>query len=321
MSIFDPDSRNRVPSSPFTFQRDRNLTDVDEIAFPQTTKFYKKDEGSFDSESYLTISSTGDAAVEQNGANNNYQKIYLNPDFMCDGDINWSESNQTMGAKFNPSSVNDEIGDKIYSELDTFQDIFAVWELCRIIYIPSKQEYNQFGQFSSDLLKWINTCFPLSDLTEDEEEQLEQNQERYRDDLFWTQGRINKILMILRGHTRTIIDESSSWQEALGGLVYHTGAILMELLKAQVAPISFWPVLLLNALPLLQEEILRNLQDITSFVYQDECLACIERLKKWHTQENGYSELDKNLTALRLALLQNSADCYIENSSSPWMFE
>ncbi|CAG8475250.1 9654_t:CDS:2, partial [Scutellospora calospora] len=120
------------------------------------------------------------------------------------------------------------------------------------------------------------------------------------------------------------------------GEIRRAGAILMELLRAQVAPISFWPVLLLNALPLLQEgkarkmiifstqdtlEILRNLQDITSFVYQEECLSCIERLKKWHTQENGYPELDTNLTALRLALLQNSADCYIENSSSPWMFE
>ncbi|KAF0369776.1 nuclear pore complex protein Nup85 [Gigaspora margarita] len=751
-----------VPTTDFTFSTERDLSDVDELAFPQSSRFYGRDNGSFDSESYIT-SSTSDVAVEQNGAIYSPQssrKVYLNPPYIHDSDINWSNTNKTLGAKFSPNSVNglvcyvfgkepkekneeveDEIlQDQIYTcplsrtiddrrsfyndsylkfmeaarvdrkdiirtiklcniyldysrliknrtkklneklndklnmtkfqdekthlELSTFQDISAVWELCRIIYIPSKQEYNQFGQLSLELIKWINHCFPLHPLTEDEEEhleQLQQNQELHQDDFFWSrlcglvirglpeakmflksidkndgsefsdyvklvldildtrprvteleyhefnlrrhewlskisdlqtklrgksflEGRINDILMILRGHTKTIIEKSSTWQEALGGLVYHVrptcdaqelknilnvilekidtcntalddaliefifrrvekgiqhceridlwlsahlsdilnkldlvgrihsqsshqkqsniiaqpdvdirehyllsyaesmvfhttlwqlafkyfehcetcgysymsqlvvripfedefkaskllsickengltfqektisrimgkkywqneryasaivyfinagdtasleviyrrfldnyidtgkltfldtiesiqldedspvsikflsryrlfhalkqngevqraGAILMELLKAQVAPISFWPVLLLNALPLLQEgkarkmiifstqdtlEILRNLQDVTSFVYQEEFLACIERLKKWHTQENGYPELDNNLTALRLALLQNSADCYIENSSSPWMFE
>ncbi|CAG8664831.1 632_t:CDS:10 [Gigaspora margarita] len=707
-----------VPTTDFTFSTERDLSDVDELAFPQSSRFYGRDNGSFDSESYIT-SSTSDVAVEQNGAIYSPQssrKVYLNPPYIHDSDINWSNTNKTLGAKFSPNSVNglvcyvfgkepkekneeveDEIlQDQIYTcplsrtiddrrliknrtkklneklneklnmtkfqdekahlELSTFQDISAVWELCRIIYIPSKQEYNQFGQLSLELIKWINHCFPLHPLTEDEEEhleQLQQNQELHQDDFFWSrlseakmflksidkndgsefsdyvklvldildtrprvteleyhefnlrrhewlskisdlqtklrgksflEGRINDILMILRGHTKTIIEKSSTWQEALGGLVYHVrptcdaqelknilnvilekidtcntalddaliefifrrvekgiqhceridlwlsahlsdilnkldlvgrihsqsshqkqsniitqpdvdirehyllsyaesmvfhttlwqlafkyfehcetcgysymsqlvvripfedefkaskllsickengltfqektisrimgkkywqneryasaivyfinagdtasleviyrrfldnyidtgkltfldtiesiqldedspvsikflsryrlfhalkqngevqraGAILMELLRAQVAPISFWPVLLLNALPLLQEgkarkmiifstqdtlEILRNLQDVTSFVYQEEFLACIERLKKWHTQENGYPELDNNLTALRLALLQNSADCYIENSSSPWMFE
>ncbi|CAG8443603.1 10745_t:CDS:10 [Dentiscutata heterogama] len=706
-----------IPSADFTFSAERDLSDVDEIAFPQSARFYGRDNGSFDSESYLT-SSTGDAVVEQNGSIYNSQKVYLNPLYMHDGDINWSNTNKTLGAKFSPNSINglvcyvfgkepkekgeeaEEIlhqdqqvytcplsgtiddrrsfyndsylkfmeaarvdrkdiirtiklcniyldysrliknrikklsgmkfkDEKAHSELSTFQDIFAVWELCRIIYIPSKQEYNQFGQLSIELRKWINLCFPLHRLSEAkmflrsidkndgsefsdyiklvldildsrprvaELEYHEFNLRRHEwlskiSDLqtklrgeSFLEGRIYDILMILRGHTKTIIEKSSSWQEALGGLVYHgrptcdaqelknilnvilksidtgstpvddaliefifrrvekgiqhceridlwlsahlsdilnkldlvgrihsqsshqrqtnittqpdvdirehyllsyaesmvfhttlwqlafkyfehceicgysymsqlvvripfedefkankllsickengltfqektisrimgkkywqneryasaivyfisagdtasleviyrrfldnyidtgeltflntiesiqldddspvsikflaryrlfhalkqngeiqrAGAILMELLRAQVAPISFWPVLLLNALPLLQEgkarkmiifstqdtlEILRNLQDVTSFVYQEDFSACIERLKKWHTIENGYPELDNNLTSLRLALLQNSADCYIENPSSPWMFE
>ncbi|CAG8724100.1 19855_t:CDS:10 [Dentiscutata erythropus] len=662
----------RIPSADFTFSTERDLSDVDELAFPQTTRFYGRDNGSFDSESYLT-SSTGDAAVEQNGTIYNSRKVYLNPLYMHDGEINWSNTNKTLGAKFSPNSINglvcyvfgkepkekgeeaEEIlnqdqqvytcplsgtiddrrsikfkDEKVHSELSTFQDISAVWELCRIIYIPStKQEYNQFGQLSLELRKWINLCFPLHRLAgaktflkgidkndgselsdyiklvldildsrphvadlEYHEFNLRRHewlskisdlQTKIRGESF-LEGRIYDILMILRGHTKTIIEKSSSWQEALGGLVYHgrptcdaqelknimnvilksidtgstpvddaliefifrrvekgiqhceridlwlsahlsdilnkldlvgrihsqsshqrqsnittqpdvdirehyllsyaesmvfhttlwqlgfkyfeqcelcgysymsqlvvripfedeyktnkllsickengltfqektisrimgkkywqneryasaivyfinagdtasleviyrrfldnyidtgeltflntiesiqldddspvsikflsryrffhalkqngeiqrAGTILMELLRAQVAPISFWPVLLLNALPLLQGgkarkmiifstqdtlEILRNLQDVTSFVYQEEFSACIERLKKWHTVENGYPELDNNLTSLRLALLQNSADCYIENPSSPWMFE
>ncbi|CAG8524251.1 10465_t:CDS:10 [Paraglomus brasilianum] len=98
------------------------------------------------------------------------------------------------------------------------------------------------------------------------------------------------------------------------------GQALVDMLKSHIAPRRFWPILLINSLPLLRQgenqgeevvlnveensEVLRILQEVTSH-HREEFLACIEKVKRWYKGDRGYDEIDDNLTVVRLALAKN----------------
>ncbi|CAG8513269.1 7352_t:CDS:1 [Acaulospora morrowiae] len=97
-------SDNQPPTAPFTFQADRVQTsDFDDITYSNFS-LYNNVLKSRDSESYSAISSNGESFVEYRDSQNDAQLHYLDPPFM-DGEINWSGTNQTLSAKFNPYSV------------------------------------------------------------------------------------------------------------------------------------------------------------------------------------------------------------------------
>ncbi|CAG8460838.1 14548_t:CDS:10 [Ambispora leptoticha] len=102
--------------------------------------------------------------------------------------------------------------------------------------------------------------------------------------------------------------------------------LLMNLIKSQASPKYFWPVLLLNTLPLLRQEgeksksvftredifeILCILEEITSFHENNQefekSMRCI---MKWHTRDNGYDEIDDKLKIVRLRLAHDSAKAF-----------
>ncbi|CAG8483931.1 10466_t:CDS:10 [Ambispora gerdemannii] len=105
-------------------------------------------------------------------------------------------------------------------------------------------------------------------------------------------------------------------------------SLLMNLIKSQESPKSFWPVLLVNTLPLLRQgseksdaksvftreeifEILCILEEITSFHKNNQefekSMRCI---MKWHTRDNGYDEIDDKLKIVRLRLAHDSAKAF-----------
>ncbi|RHZ75739.1 hypothetical protein Glove_209g166 [Diversispora epigaea] len=111
---------------------------------------------------------------------------------------------------------------------------------------------------------------------------------------------------------------------------------IMELIRSQIAPTTFLPVLVLNTLPLFRVaqqnntviltnadnfEILRNLYNLVHGMYQDECVNCLERMRSWHTYTNGYADIDEKLSVLWTAVNNNQLVVYKygEASSSCWI--
>ncbi|KAG9284046.1 hypothetical protein G9A89_022820 [Geosiphon pyriformis] len=103
--------------------------------------------------------------------------------------------------------------------------------------------------------------------------------------------------------------------------------LLITLIRSQESPRKFWPVLLLNALPILRNggtiegkpifskedifDILCILEEITSTRRKQEFDKCIQSLMQWHTREQGYDEIDEKLKVIRLELAKDSAKAFI----------
>ncbi|CAI2176029.1 2659_t:CDS:10 [Funneliformis geosporum] len=77
-------------------------------------------------------------------------------------------------------------------ELNTFRDMMSIWELCRIMYFIKSERYQRL---STDLVTWLNECYPLGALTEEELNELRESPNLRNTVVFWS--RLYKL--ILRG--------------------------------------------------------------------------------------------------------------------------
>ncbi|CAB4412933.1 unnamed protein product [Rhizophagus irregularis] len=106
-------------------------------------------------------------------------------------DISWNYVNAIVNHIKSLQEI--PIKDKqIQNEISTFRDMMAIWELCRIMYFIKSERYQRL---STDLLTWLNECYPLGALTEEELNELRDSPNLRNTVAFWS--RLYKL--ILRG--------------------------------------------------------------------------------------------------------------------------
>ncbi|CAG8461054.1 3381_t:CDS:10 [Funneliformis mosseae] len=106
-------------------------------------------------------------------------------------DISWSYVNAIV-KHIKILQENPNKDEHIQRELNTFRDMMAIWELCRIMYFIKSERYQRL---STDLVTWLNECYPMGALTEEELNEVRESPNLRNTVVFWS--RLYKL--ILRG--------------------------------------------------------------------------------------------------------------------------